>query len=95
RPAVEAGLMLAQTSELSLALGLTGMMAGHIGPDVFTVIALDTVGTMLLTPVLTTDRVPGASPTGSPNGSRWRTIHPGTTSSSWARGPRAPPSWRT
>ncbi|MEJ2540898.1 MAG: cation:proton antiporter, partial [Gemmatimonadota bacterium] len=57
RPAVEAGLMLAQTSELSLALGLTGMMAGHIGPDVFTVIALVTVGTMLLTPVLTTDRV--------------------------------------
>jgi CPA2 family monovalent cation:H+ antiporter-2 len=57
RPAVEAGLMLAQTSELSLALGLTGMLAGHIRPEVFTVIALVTVGTMLLTPVLSTDRV--------------------------------------
>lgn len=57
RPAVEAGLMLAQTSELSLVLGLTGMLAGHIRPEVFTVIALVTVGTMLLTPLLATDTV--------------------------------------
>ena len=55
RSALEAGLMLSQTSEISLVIGLGGMVAGHIGGDVFSVIALVTMGTMLLTPAISTD----------------------------------------
>ncbi|MGH7540841.1 MAG: cation:proton antiporter, partial [Gemmatimonadota bacterium] len=57
RTAIEAGLLLSQTSEISLVIGLSGMIEGDIGADVFTVIALVTMGTMLLTPILATDAV--------------------------------------
>ncbi len=57
RPALEAGLLLAQTSELSLIVGLHGMLEGDIPQGVFTVIALVTLITMTLTPLLTGDRV--------------------------------------
>lgn len=57
RPAIEAGLLLAQTSELSLVIGLYGMLEGLIGPETFTTIALVTLLTMLLTPALARDRV--------------------------------------
>ena len=57
RPAIEAGLLLAQTSEISLVIGLYGMIEGAISTSVFTVIALVTLSTMLLTPFLTTDRL--------------------------------------
>lgn len=57
RPAIEAGLLLSQTSEISLVIGLSGMIQGSIGPDVFTVIALVTLATMLLTPFLAADAV--------------------------------------
>jgi CPA2 family monovalent cation:H+ antiporter-2 len=57
RPAIESGLLLAQTSELSLVVGLYGLLEGRIGPDVFTVIALVTLLTMLVTPIIATDRV--------------------------------------
>lgn len=57
RPALESGLLLAQTSEFSLLVGLWGLLAAHISPQVFTVIALVTVMTMLLTPFLGTDAV--------------------------------------
>lgn len=57
RPALEAGLLLAQTSEFSLVVGLYGMLAGQIGAEVFRVIALMTLGTMLVTPFITSDRV--------------------------------------
>ncbi|MGH7576344.1 MAG: cation:proton antiporter [Longimicrobiales bacterium] len=57
RPAIEAGLLLAQTSEFSLVVGLYGMLAGQIGADVFRVIALVTLGTMMATPFITSDRV--------------------------------------
>ena len=57
RPAIEAGLILAQTSELSLVVGLYGMLEAQITPSVFTVIALVTLMTMLLTPFLATDRM--------------------------------------
>jgi Kef-type K+ transport system membrane component KefB len=57
RPAVEAGLLLAQTSEISLVVGLYGMLEGQIPETAFTVIALATLLTMLFTPVLSTDRV--------------------------------------
>jgi len=57
RPALEAGLLLSQTSEISLVIGLFGWLEGHITAQVFTVIALVTVLTMLLTPAITTDAV--------------------------------------
>lgn len=57
RPAIEAGLLLAQTSELSLVIGLYGVLAGRIDTSVFTTIALIALLTMLLTPVLARDRV--------------------------------------
>lgn len=57
RPALEAGVLLAQTSELSLVVGLYGMLEGQIGPNVFTVIALVTLITMMATPFLANDAV--------------------------------------
>jgi Kef-type K+ transport system membrane component KefB len=55
KPAIEAGLLLSQTSEISLVIALTGILHGHIGSDVFTILALVTLGTMLLTPLLTSE----------------------------------------
>lgn len=52
RPAIESGLLLAQTSEISLVVGLQGLMLGQITQDVFTLLALVTVTTMVLTPYL-------------------------------------------
>ncbi|MEI6280198.1 MAG: cation:proton antiporter [Verrucomicrobiae bacterium] len=57
RNAIESGLLLAQTSELSLVLGLVGVAGGHLGPENFSVIALTCATTMILTPFLATDRV--------------------------------------
>lgn len=57
RSAVEAGLMLAQTSEISLVIVLAGVLEGDVGTGAFTVVALVTMITMLLTPVVTTDAV--------------------------------------
>lgn len=57
RAAIESGLVLAQASELALVIGLTGVLEGHIGPETFTLIALVTLVTMLLTPFLATDAV--------------------------------------
>jgi Kef-type K+ transport system membrane component KefB len=57
RPGIEAGLLLSQTSELSLVVGLQGLVFGHIDTGVFTIIVLVTVTTMVLTPFITADRV--------------------------------------
>lgn len=57
RPALAAGLLLSQTSEFSLVVGLQGVVLGHLSPEVFGVIALTTILTMVLTPFLATDRV--------------------------------------
>jgi CPA2 family monovalent cation:H+ antiporter-2 len=57
KPAIEAGLLLSQTSELSLVVGLTGMIEGVISESVFVVIAVVTLVTMLLTPLVATDEV--------------------------------------
>jgi Kef-type K+ transport system membrane component KefB len=56
RPALEAGLLLAQTSEISLVVGLFGVLAGQLDAGVFTVIALVTMFTMMLTPFVASDR---------------------------------------
>ena len=57
RAALESGLLLAQTSEMSLVVGLYGLLGGQIAQDTFTVIALVTVMTMVLTPFIATDRL--------------------------------------
>ncbi len=57
RPALAAGLLLSQTSEFSLVVGLQGVVFGQILPEVFGVIALVTLITMILTPFIATDRV--------------------------------------
>jgi CPA2 family monovalent cation:H+ antiporter-2 len=70
RPSLEAGLMLSQTSEISLVIGLAGVLQGDLGTGVFTIIAVVTMVTMLLTPVIATDEMarrlvhlhPSASP---------------------------------
>jgi Kef-type K+ transport system membrane component KefB len=57
RPAIESGLLLSQTSELSLVVGLQGLLLAQISPDVFTTLVLVTVATMVLTPFLATEPV--------------------------------------
>jgi Kef-type K+ transport system membrane component KefB len=57
RSALESGLLLAQCSEFSLVVALQGLVAGHFGPGVFTVIALVTGATMVLTPFYATDHM--------------------------------------
>ncbi len=57
RPALSSGLLLAQTSEFSLIIALQGLSLGHLSPEVFTLITLVTVSTMILTPAIAGDRV--------------------------------------
>ena len=57
RPAIFSGLLLSQSSEFSLVVGLQGVVVGQIDSGVFTIIALVTVLTMVLTPLIATDRV--------------------------------------
>jgi CPA2 family monovalent cation:H+ antiporter-2 len=52
RASVEAGLLLAQTSEFSLLLGLSGLALGHVSVAGFEILALTTIITMTLTPFL-------------------------------------------
>ena len=71
KQAIEAGLLLSQTSEISLVIGLAGMLQGHLGNDVFTVIALVTLATMVVTPFLASEAV----------ASRLLHLHPGRSRS--------------
>jgi len=57
RPAILSGLLLAQTSEFSLVVGLQGVALQQLAPETFRVIVLVTLGTMVLTPWLVSDRV--------------------------------------
>lgn len=52
RGALEAGLLLAQTSEFSLIVGLVGLESGQISEDLFGMLVLVTVVTMIATPML-------------------------------------------
>ena len=59
RAGIGSGLLLSQTSEFSLVVGLQGMILGQIGEGVFAVIAMVTMATMILTPLLATEPVTG------------------------------------
>jgi CPA2 family monovalent cation:H+ antiporter-2 len=56
KAAIESGLLLSQASEMGLVIGLAGVLDGRVGPEIFTLIVLVTLVTMLLTPFLATDR---------------------------------------
>jgi CPA2 family monovalent cation:H+ antiporter-2 len=50
RTAIESGLILSQTSELSLLLGISGLGLGHLSPEGFKILATTAVISMSLTP---------------------------------------------
>ncbi|MEX1116007.1 MAG: cation:proton antiporter [Akkermansiaceae bacterium] len=52
RASIESGLLLAQTSEFSLLLGVSGLALGHLSTEGFGILALTTVITMTLTPLI-------------------------------------------
>lgn len=57
RPAIESGLLLAQTSEFALVLGLAGShLLGHVHEEALVVIVMVAAMTMTLTPFIATDR---------------------------------------
>lgn len=57
RSSIEAGLLLSQTSEFSLLLALVGLFSGQIDSDTFTMIALITIVTMTITPLIAQEKV--------------------------------------
>lgn len=57
KSAIESGLLLSQTSEFSLILVLQGWILMQISHELFSMLALLTVGTMALTPFLSHERV--------------------------------------
>lgn len=57
KPAAEAGLLLSQTSEISLVVILSGMIQGEISESLFVVVGIVTLTTMLLTPLIATDEM--------------------------------------
>lgn len=57
KSAAEAGLLLSQTSEISLVVLLAGMIEGQVSQGLFVVVAIVTLVTMLLTPLIATDRM--------------------------------------
>jgi len=57
RAGIGNGLLLAQASEFSLVVGLQGVVLGQLSEGAFSIIALVTVLTMILTPMVATRRV--------------------------------------
>lgn len=57
RAAIESGILLSQTSEFSLLLALAGLTSGQISQELFSMIALITVTTMTLTPIISREKV--------------------------------------
>lgn len=57
RASIESGLLLSQTSEFSLLLALSGMASGQISSDLFSMIAIITVSTMTLTPLISREKI--------------------------------------
>ncbi|MFO7724519.1 MAG: cation:proton antiporter [Oceanipulchritudo sp.] len=57
RASIESALLLSQTSEFSLLIALAGLYQGQITTELFSLIALVTIGTMTLTPFIARERV--------------------------------------
>lgn len=56
RGLVETGLLLAQCGELTLVLAVIGRSLGHLDEGLFSALSLVTVASMVLTPIVATDR---------------------------------------
>lgn len=56
RGALESGLLIAQTSEFSLVVALLGLETGQISDELFALIVLVTVVTMMITPLWSSQR---------------------------------------
>ncbi len=57
RTGLESGFLLAQTSEFSLVVALIGMEQNHLSAELLSVLTITTVLTMMVTPLLSADRV--------------------------------------
>jgi len=57
RASIETGLLLAQSSEFSLLLGLSGLALGHLTASGFEVLAMTTMITMTVTPFIGQEKV--------------------------------------
>jgi len=57
RASIETGLLLAQSSEFSLLLGLSGLALGHLTATGFEVLAMTTMITMTVTPFIGQEKV--------------------------------------
>ncbi|HUE95296.1 MAG TPA: cation:proton antiporter [Longimicrobiaceae bacterium] len=57
RASIDAGLLLAQTSEFSLVVALQGWATGHLPESGLTIVVIVTMATMFLTPFIATDRM--------------------------------------
>lgn len=57
RSSIESGLLLAQTSEFSLLLGVSGLTLGHLSVEGFAMLTTTTVITMTLMPFIGRERV--------------------------------------
>ena len=57
RAAIEAGLLLAQTSEFSLVVALQGWSEGYLPESVLTIVVIVTMATMFLTPFIASNRM--------------------------------------
>jgi Kef-type K+ transport system membrane component KefB len=57
RASIESGLLLAQTSEFSLLLGVSGFALGHLSAAGFEIMAMTTLITMTLTPFIGQERM--------------------------------------
>src|SRR5690606_17757005 len=57
RAAIEAGLLLAQTSEFSLVVALQGWGTGDLAESTLTIVVIVTMTTMFLTPFVATNKM--------------------------------------
>ncbi|MFN7171426.1 MAG: cation:proton antiporter [Fimbriimonadaceae bacterium] len=57
RRSVESGILLSQTSELSLVVAFVGFQAGKLSNEVVNIVVMVTIVTMMLTPFLANDRL--------------------------------------
>lgn len=57
RRSVESGILISQTSELSLVVAFVGFQAGKLSSEVVNIVVIVTIVTMILTPFLANDRL--------------------------------------
>ena len=89
RPSITAGLLLSQTSEFSLVVGLQGIALGQLSQSLFSVIALSTLATMVLTPFIARGSRGLATPPSAPLSRAHRAARPAALRPRATRGMRS------